>query len=39
MTKIAAMSQDIWKIPFAPAGGPEENNTLRTVMFQGSVSL
>jgi hypothetical protein len=28
MSKITAISQEIWKITVAPAGSPQENNTL-----------
>jgi hypothetical protein len=31
MSKITAISQEILKIPVAPAGSPEENNTLFSI--------
>jgi hypothetical protein len=34
MLKITAISQEILKIPVAPTGSPEENNTLeKTIVY------
>ena len=39
MSKITAISQEILTIPAAPAGSPEENNTLDSCLFFGRILM